>query len=478
MTNNAVVIRRSVGRLGAAAAIVLAGVAAVVTVTPASADASLGQLAAAKGRYLGSATDNPELSDSQYVQILGREFNQITPGNTMKWQYTEPTRGQFDFARADVIVDLAKSNDQVVRGHTLVWHSQLPSWVENVPTGELLAVMRNHVTQEVSHFKGQLVHWDVVNEAFNEDGTRRQSVFQRKIGDSYIAEAFKAARAADPAVKLYINDYNVEGVGAKSDAMYNLVKSLQQQGIPIDGVGLQAHLLVGQVPTTLRQNIQRFADLGVDVAITELDIRMVLPRTAGKDAQQAADYKAVVDACLAVSRCVGITLWDFTDKYSWIPSVFPGEGAALPWDETLGRKPAYDAIAGALGPPVTPPASPSSAAPSPSASPSSAAPSTGGGCTASYRVTSQWQGGFVAEVTVTNTGPARTRAWTVRWAAAAGQAINNLWNGEQTMNGGTVSVRNLAFNGAIDPGGATAFGFVGSSTGVPNPPAAVSCETG
>jgi endo-1,4-beta-xylanase len=256
------------------------------------------------------------------------------------------------------------------------------------------------------------------------------------------------------------------------------VKSLQQQGIPIDGVGLQAHLVVGQVPTTLRQNIQRFADLGVDVAITELDIRMVLPRTVGKDTQQAADYKAVVDACLAVSRCVGITLWDFTDKYSWIPSVFPGQGAALPWDEQLGRKPVYDVIAGALGPPATPSASPSSTTPSPSASPSSTTPPTGGGCTASYRVTSQWQGGFVAEVTVTNTGPARTRGWTVRWAAVADQTINNLWNGEHTVNAGKVSVRNVAFNGAIEPGGATAFGFVGSSTGVANSPAAISCETG
>jgi endo-1,4-beta-xylanase len=478
VTNNRAARRRLAGGLGAATAIILAGVAAMVTVTPASADSTLGQLAAAKGRYLGSAMDNPELSDSQYVQILSREFNQITPGNTMKWQYTEPNRGQFDFAQADAVVGLAKSNNQVVRGHTLVWHSQLAPWVENVPAGELLAVMRNHVSQEVSHFKGQLVHWDVVNEAFNEDGTRRQSVFQRKIGDGYIAEAFKAARAADPAVKLYLNDYNVEGVGAKSDAMYNLVKSLQQQGIPIDGVGLQAHLVVGQVPTTLRQNIQRFADLGVDVAITELDIRMVLPRTVGKDTQQAADYKAVVDACLAVSRCVGITLWDFTDKYSWIPSVFPGQGAALPWDEQLGRKPVYDVIAGALGPPATPSASPSSTTPSPSASPSSTTPPTGGGCTASYRVTSQWQGGFVAEVTVTNTGPARTRGWTVRWASVADQTINNLWNGEHTVNAGKVSVRNVAFNGAIEPGGATAFGFVGSSTGVANSPAAISCETG
>nr|3WUB_A Chain A, Endo-1,4-beta-xylanase A [Streptomyces sp.]3WUE_A Chain A, Endo-1,4-beta-xylanase A [Streptomyces sp.] len=310
--------------------------------------ATLGELAEAKGRYFGSATDNPELPDTQYTQILGSEFSQITVGNTMKWQYTEPSRGRFDYTAAEEIVDLAESNGQSVRGHTLVWHNQLPSWVDDVPAGELLGVMRDHITHEVDHFKGRLIHWDVVNEAFEEDGSRRQSVFQQKIGDSYIAEAFKAARAADPDVKLYYNDYNIEGIGPKSDAVYEMVKSFKAQGIPIDGVGMQAHLIAGQVPASLQENIRRFADLGVDVALTELDIRMTLPRTAAKDAQQATDYGAVVEACLVVSRCVGITVWDYTDKYSWVPSVFPGQGAALPWDEDFAKKPAYHAIAAAL----------------------------------------------------------------------------------------------------------------------------------
>lgn len=168
-----------------------------------------------------------------------------------------------------------------------MWHNQLPDWINSVPAGELLGVMRNHIANVAGHYKGEVVHWDVVNEAFEEDGTRRQSVFQQKIGDGYIAEAFKAARAADPNAKLYYNDYNIEGIGAKSDAVYNLVKSFKQRGIPIDGVGLQAHLILGQVPGSLQQNIKRFADLGVDVAITELDIRMRTPRDAAKDAQQA-----------------------------------------------------------------------------------------------------------------------------------------------------------------------------------------------
>jgi endo-1,4-beta-xylanase len=337
------------------ATVAAAAAVGAVPVAPAHASTTLGAHAAARGRYFGSATDNPELTDAPYVALLGTEFNQLTPGNSLKWDATEPTRGSFSYARGDAVVDLGRQNGQLVRGHTLVWHSQLPAWVQSVPAAELLGVMRNHITNVATHYRGQVAHWDVVNEPFEENGTRRQTVFQQRIGDSYIAEAFRAARAADPTVKLYLNDYNVEGVGAKSDAMFSLVQSLRQQGVPIDGVGLQAHLILGQVPGTIQQNIQRFANLGLDVAITELDIRMTLPRTAAKDAQQAAEYRTVVNACLAVTRCVGITVWDYTDKYSWIPSVFPGQGAALPWDENLVPKPAYTAIHDALAGTTTPP---------------------------------------------------------------------------------------------------------------------------
>ncbi|GAA2390206.1 endo-1,4-beta-xylanase [Streptomyces glaucosporus] len=448
--------RRTAGLLVTALATLSAGLAAVAPAPPAHADtATLGELAEAKGRYFGSATDNPELSDTRYTQILGSEFGQITVGNTMKWQYTEPSRGRFDYTAAEEIVDLAESNGQSVRGHTLVWHNQLPSWVGDVPAGELLDVMRNHITHEVDHFKGRLIHWDVVNEAFEEDGSRRQSVFQQKIGDSYIAEAFKAARAADPDAKLYYNDYNIEGIGPKSDAVYEMVKSFKARGVPIDGVGMQAHLIAGQVPASIQRNIQRFADLGVDVALTELDIRMTLPRTAAKDAQQADDYGAVVRACLAVSRCVGITLWDYTDKYSWVPSVFPGEGAALPWDENFAKKPAYHAIAAAL---------------------SGGGPAPGGDCTATYRVTSRWQGGFTAEVTVRNEHSAPITGWTVTWTLPGGQSIGNVWNGNLTVNGRNVTVRNAGYNGTLGGGGSTTFGLQGQ--GAADIPADVTCTPG
>ncbi|WP_405658114.1 endo-1,4-beta-xylanase [Streptomyces sp. NBC_01166] len=312
---------------------------------------TLDDLARQHGRYFGSAVDNPELADTAYADLLGAEFGQTTPGNGMKWDATEPQRGVFDFTSGDEIADYAKAKGLKLRGHTLLWHSQLPSWLSSGSwtAEELRAVLKTHITQVVKHYRGKVFAWDVANEIMNEDGTYRENIFYKTIGPSYIADALRWAHAADPKVKLYLNDYNVEGTGAKSDAYYTLIKQLKADGVPIDGFGMQAHLALQYgFPYQLQQNIQRFADLGVDVAITELDIRMVLPSDATTLARQADWYSQVTSACLAVRRCVGITLWGYSDGHSWIPSTFPGEGAALPWDENLRHKPAYDAIHAAL----------------------------------------------------------------------------------------------------------------------------------
>ncbi|KAI5886006.1 glycoside hydrolase family 10 protein [Schizophyllum commune H4-8] len=312
----------------------------------------LNAIAQAAGlKYLGSATDNPELTDTDYLAILSDsdEFGQLTPGNSMKWDATEPTQGQFSFDNADAIVELAQNNSQLIRGHTCVWYSQLPSWVSNGSwdADSLNEAMTTHTSTVVDHFRGKI--WDVVNEAFEDDGTFRQNVFYTTIGEDYIANAFKAAREADPDAKLYINDYNIEGTGAKADALYTFVTSLLNAFVPIDGIGMQAHLIVGSVPTTIQENIARFTALGLEVALTELDIRMPVPAAETDLEQQKADYESVVGACAAVDGCVGVTVWDYTDKYSWVPSVFDGYGAALPWDENLEKKPAYDGIVSGLG---------------------------------------------------------------------------------------------------------------------------------
>ncbi|WP_329125166.1 endo-1,4-beta-xylanase [Streptomyces sp. NBC_01465] len=316
----------------------------------AAASPTLNELAAAKGRYFASATDNPELTDTSYTATLGSEFGQITPGNSMKWDTTEPQRGQFSFAKGDAVVSFAQAHGQDVRGHTLVWHSQLPGWVSALPASEVRAAMESHIAGEAGHYKGRIKAWDVVNEPFNDDGTYRTSPFYNAMGKDYIAYALQAAHAADPGAKLYINDYNTDGLGAKSDAMYNLVRDLKAQGVPIDGVGFQAHLAVQYgFPTQMQQNLQRFADLGVDVAVTELDVRMVLPADATKLAAQSDYYRRVTEACLGVSRCVGITIWDYTDKYSWVPGTFSGQGLACLWDANLQPKPVLDVVRTALG---------------------------------------------------------------------------------------------------------------------------------
>ncbi|MEE1833802.1 endo-1,4-beta-xylanase [Streptomyces sp. SP17KL33] len=427
----------------------LATVAALLLAAPAAhaADPPLRDLATAKNKVIGTAVTGSKLTGT-YGEIAGREFNWLTPGNAMKWGSVEPTRGNFNWTEADQIVDFAEAHDQDVRGHTLVWHSQNPSWLDNGTwtPAQLSQLMNDHIALEVGRYKGRLAAWDVVNEPFNEDGTYRQTLWYNGLGADYIAQALTAARAADPAAKLYINDYNVEGVNAKSTALYNLVRDLKARGVPIDGVGLQAHLILGQVPSTLQQNIQRFADLGVDVAITELDIRMQLPSTAAKLAQQRTEYDAVVKACVAVARCTGVTVWGFTDSDSWIPDTFPGQGAATPYDENYAPKPAYYGIATALGGTVTEPPVPT-------------------GCSAVYSVPNQWNTGFTGQVTISCAAGSSLSSWRVAWTFGAGQQVGQAWNANCVQTGTAVSCSNASWNGSVPSGGSVSFGFNGTWSG-------------
>ena len=213
-------------------------------------------------------------------------------------------------------------------------------------------MIETHIANEVGHYKGQCYSWDVVNEALEEDGTFRASVFYEVLGESFIPIAFRAAAAADPDAKLYYNDYNIESPGPKQAAAADIVRAVKDTGATIHGVGLQAHLIVGSVAnqSDLEAAMVAYLDAGAqEVAYTELDIRHAsLPPTQDALQMQADDYAAVTSACLAVDACVGVTVWDYTDRYSWIPDVFPGSGAALPYDEDLGRKPAWTAVSSVL----------------------------------------------------------------------------------------------------------------------------------
>ncbi|MBO0783941.1 MAG: endo-1,4-beta-xylanase [Ktedonobacteraceae bacterium] len=320
-------------------------------------DASLRQLASRLGIRVGSAVSlSPLSNDAAYAQILGQQFSAITPENEMKWDTVEPQQGVFNFAPGDTEVKFAQQHGQLVRGHNLVWHSQLPSWLTGGSfTNEQLAdILKQHIFAEAGHYRGKIWQWDVVNEPLNEDGSLRSTIWSNALGPDYIADALRWAHQADPHAKLFLNDFNIEGIGPKSDAMFALVKSLKEQHVPIDGVGFETHLgLQFGFPSMFKENLQRFADLGLDVSITEIDVRMILPVTPELLAAQADVYTQVMQDCIAVRRCVDFTIWEYTDKYSWIPGFFTGQGAADIYDENLVPKPANAALLDALQHPVS-----------------------------------------------------------------------------------------------------------------------------
>ena len=338
--------------------------AALSSHAPASANQPLRVHADERGIFIGVAIDvNALNSIQQYRSLAGTHFSSITAENAMKWDATEPSQGNFTFTAADAIVTFAQQNNQVVHGHTLVWHSQTPSWVQSLPAAQMRSAMQNHIDTVVGRYASNpaVVAWDVANEVIDDNANLRSSFWLQTLGQSYIADAFRFARAADPDATLCINDYNIEGINAKSNAYFNLVQSLLAQGVPINCIGMQSHLILNQVPSSLQQNIQRFVGLGLQVRLTELDIRMALPRDTTKDQQQANNYAAVFNACLAVDGCAGVTIWGLDDGHSWVPGTFSGQGAALLWDASFNAKPAFTAVHDALAPPGeddTPPTTP------------------------------------------------------------------------------------------------------------------------
>ncbi|CAI4220044.1 unnamed protein product [Parascedosporium putredinis] len=304
----------------------------------ASAHAQLHKLGKKAGlKYFGAATDSPgqreragfETAYEQYDAILNNidEFGQTTPTNGQKWLFTEPERGVFNFTEGDI---------------------PARPWVEEGEwtADELREIITTHITEVAGHYKGKCYAWDVVNEALNEDGTWRESVFYNVLGEEYIKLAFQVASEVDPDAKLYYNDYNLESVGPKSKAAVEIVKMLRDDGIKIDGIGMQAHLIAHQAPSFEDQLavIDLYAAADVEVAYTELDVRLETPTNATNLEWQSNVYRDSVAACVQSEACIGLTLWDFYDPFSWVPFVFEGEGAALLWFEDFETHPAYDAV--------------------------------------------------------------------------------------------------------------------------------------
>jgi endo-1,4-beta-xylanase len=492
------------------AATVVAAAGVVVFTTPSS--AALRTPAQTAGKFIGYAANAQLLcnnsstctsgSDATYRGLAAGEFNQVTHENALKWDTTEPSNNNFQFAQADGVIAFAQANNQVVHGHTLVWHSQTPNYVQTMGASAMLAEMREHIATEVGRYANNpaVQSWDVVNEVIGDGtGALRTSFWFNTLGENFIDEAFRAARAADNNADLCINDYAIENIGQKSNALFALVQRLQQRGVPITCVGFQSHLVLNQIPGDFVQNMQRFANLGLKVRITELDIRIPLPADNTELQQQAANYTTVVNACRAVAACGGITLWGIDDGHSWLPNSCCGggnEAAALLWTAQYQQKPAYAAVNAALGggttttttsrppttttsrPPTTTTTTTTSRPPTTTTTTTTSRPPTTtgppGACTATYSLVNQWPDGFQGGVTVTNNGSTATTSWRVVLTFANGQTINNIWNATAGAlpASSPVTANNVSYNNVIPAGGNTSFGFTGTRqlNGTNNPP--------
>lgn len=298
-----------------------------------------------------------------YQHLLATEFNSLTPENDMKWQLVHPQPGAYDFSGADLVMDFARQNRQEVRGHTLLWHSQNPAWVTQASAtwtcADARAVLKDHITTVVGRYAGQIYEWDVANEIF-QDSWDAGGVKLRTTSNPFlkacaadpvalIGDAFRWAHAADPKATLFLNDYNAEGINTKTDAYYALAKQLLADGVPLGGFGAQGHLsLQYGFDTSIQANFERFAALGLKVAVTEADVRIPLTMYAADpvaaERVQAQRYDAMLQACLNVPSCSSYTVWQFADQYSWVPQTFPTEGYATIMTADFVRKPAYYAL--------------------------------------------------------------------------------------------------------------------------------------
>jgi endo-1,4-beta-xylanase len=322
--------------------------------------------------------------DPAYRELFLDRYDALTPENEMKMASLQPRRGVYDFTAADQLVAFAKEHHKSIHGHALVWGLQLPLWLVDhgetddlglhLPplsagpdldpllgnllttlTGwqrdELLGIMRDHITTVMRHFGNDVPEWDVVNEPLDADGNLQDNVWRHFIGPDYVELALRAAHAANPRAKLFINEYAVEQPSAKRDGLIRLVTDLKARGVPLDGVGLQYHTHVqGFVDeATMRDTMQRLAALGLEVQITEMDVGTSIldGTTAQRLARQAVAYGDAARACNAVAACTRFTTWGFTDRFSWLGPAEMG----LPFDAQYEPKPAFEAIRSAFASP-------------------------------------------------------------------------------------------------------------------------------
>lgn len=315
---------------------------------------SLRSLAQKRGINIGTAVGlEPLQNDSTYRKVLAREFNVIVPENAMKFAVVHPKRNQYNFGQLDALVTFAKAHGMQVRGHPLVWHYSLPSWLEkgNFTREELKVILRDHIQTVVGRYRGQIAVWDIANEVVTRDGSFVDSIWLREIGPEYLDLAFRWAHEADPKARLYYNEYSAEEISEKSDAVYNLANGMLQRGVPIHGIGLQMHKLVNwSFSSSVADNIKRIGELGLEVSITEMDISIAEGTGPREErlAKQARLYGDMMRVCLLAPHCKTFAIWGFTDRYTWATSWLGTEGSPLIFDELYRPKGSYKALEEAL----------------------------------------------------------------------------------------------------------------------------------
>jgi len=308
---------------------------------------------------IGAAVSvGPLFTDKQYNEIVLSQFSMMTPENSFKPQVIHPLKDLYLFTDTDSLVEAAQNNTMLVHGHALVMGKANPEWMQKTPESERKKVMIDHISTIVSRYRGKVIQWDVVNEPMSEDGIDykdgrpglRKHMWLDAMGEEYIDIAYKAARAADPKAKLYLNDFGLERDGERWDAFLNLVKRLQSRGVPIDGVGFEAHVYHSPAddidPVVLKRHIQTLAAMGLESRISEID---VLDEDPAFQAQQYAD---ILQVCLSEPTCTSYGIWGVTDLYgsTTLSDRYPIVlGGSLLWDENYAPKPALNSLLEVLG---------------------------------------------------------------------------------------------------------------------------------
>ena len=326
-----------------------------------AADETIRELAKERGRFIGTILNSEWFNDAiepEFEEIHKTQFNVVVAENEMKFDATEPQEDEFNFAKGDKMVEYAKANKIRVRGHALAWHSQVANWVNNYSgqKEKLLAVLKNHITKVVGHWKGQIAEWDVVNEAvnddYNADWRSNGSVWYEGIGAEFLDSAFVWAHAADPDAELCYNDYSLEwGLreGSKASFVVEQVKRWKKNGIPITCVGTQTHIEIAHetTPQNVRALAKALAELGVTLNITELDIGFPKGEagklTAADYEKQGHLYRQFMDVFLEEPNMGEFVIWGLTDAHSWLDEQ-QGKTEALLYDKQYKPKPAFDSI--------------------------------------------------------------------------------------------------------------------------------------